>query len=276
MHKKKRLIAFLLASLLITPILVGAAPLSKKQKTIGISDDAKQKTTISEQASVNISMINVFDDLITTNQYWQSFTKQNIYTEGWTTARVNVREKPSKKSKILDTFVYNTKVMKIPENDKWFKIQYKDGIGYISSKYVSETENEPYVSPYADLIDSLTDYEKYLILQITYCEAGNQKIKGQRAVIEVILNRVMYEGNTFPDDVEGVLSQPNHFSTWPLRNREDKQHNEEQEKALQLVHDEEPILTKDYITFSRGQFSWADNYIQIGDHWFGTFKKEYK
>ena len=48
-------------------------------------------------------------------------------------------------------------------------------------------------------------------------------------------------------------------------------YNEEQKKALQLVYEEEPILTLDYLMFSRGKFSWGRNYIKIGDHWFGTF-----
>lgn len=46
-------------------------------------------------------------------------------------------------------------------------------------------------SIYADKIDELEDYEKVLICQITFREAGNQSIEGKRAVIEVILNRVM-------------------------------------------------------------------------------------
>ena len=123
------------------------------------------------------------------------------------------------------------------------------------------------LSPYYDLIESLTDDEKYLIYQITFLEAGNQSIDGQRAVIEVILNRVL--SDKYPDTVEGVLSQSGQFTTLICRNC--KSHNEEQEDALELVYTEAPVLTLDYLMFSRGKFSWGKNYIKIGNHWFGTF-----
>ena len=92
-------------------------------------------------------------------------------------------------------------------------------------------------------------------------------MEGQRAVVEVILNRVL--SDKYPNTVERVLSQSGQFVTWAYRNS--KSHNEEQEEALQLVYEEEPILTLDYLMFSRGKFSWGRNYIKIGDHWFGTF-----
>ena len=133
-------------------------------------------------------------------------------------------------------------------------------------KYISYEENES-LNPYRDLIDNLTDDEKYLIYQITFLEAGNQSMEGQRAVIEVILNRVL--SDKYPNTVTEVLSQSGQFVTWNFRNS--KLHNEEQEEALQLVYDELPILTLDYLMFSRGKFSWGRNYIKIEDHWFGTF-----
>ena len=151
-------------------------------------------------------------------------------------------------------------------NEEWVKIKYEDDFAYLSNKYISDTECAP-PNPYADLIDTLTDDEKYLIYQITFLEAGNQSMEGQRAVVEVILNRVL--SDRYPNTVERVLSQSGQFVTWSYRNS--KSHNEEQEEALQLVYEEEPILTLDYLMFSMGKFSWGRNYIKIGDHWFGTF-----
>ena len=123
-------------------------------------------------------------------------------------------------------------------------------------------------NPYTEIIKGLTEDEKYLIYQITYLEAGNQSLEGQRAVIEVILNRLLSE--QYPDTIYDVLSQPGQFVTW--KNRNLKSHNEEQVAALQLVAEEEPLLDSTYITFSRGKFTWASDYIQIGDHWFGSVK----
>lgn len=149
------------------------------------------------------------------------------------------------------------------------------GEGYTEEEPVEIKNNEvedintdsEILSPYYDLIESLTDDEKYLIYQITFLEAGNQSIDGQRAVIEVILNRVL--SDKYPDTVEGVLSQSGQFTTWSCRNC--KSHNKEQEDALELVYTKAPMLTLDYLMFSRGKFSWGKNYIKLGDHWFGTF-----
>ena len=123
-------------------------------------------------------------------------------------------------------------------------------------------------NPYTEIIKGLTEDEKHLIYQITYLEAGNQSLEGQRAVIEVILNRLLSE--QYPDTIYDVLSQPGQFATW--KNRNLKSHNEEQVAALQLVAEEEPLLDSTYITFSRGKFTWASDYIKIGDHWFGSVK----
>lgn len=191
---------------------------------------------------------------------------EEIFCNGWTSARVNVRTEPNTDSEILTTFKYNTVIEYTNVNEEWVKIKYEDDFAYLNNKYISDTECAP-LSPYVDLIDTLTDDEKYLIYQITFLEAGNQSMEGQRAVVEVILNRVL--SDEYPDTVEGVLSQSGQFTTWPYRNS--KSHNEEQKEALQLVYEEEPVLTLDYLMFSRGKFSWGRNYIKIGDHWFGTF-----
>ena len=151
-------------------------------------------------------------------------------------------------------------------NTSIYFFKYEDDFAYLSNKYISDTECTP-LNPYADLIDTLTDDEKYLIYQITFLEAGNQSMEGQRAVVEVILNRVL--SDKYPNTIKEVLSQSGQFVTWSYRNS--KSHNEEQEEALQLVYKEEPILTLNYLMFSRGKFSWGRNYIKIGDHWFGTF-----
>ena len=191
---------------------------------------------------------------------------EEIFCNGWTNAKVNVRTEPNTDSEILTTFKYNTVIEYTNVNEEWVKIKYEDDFAYLNNKYISDTECAP-LSPYVDLIDTLTDDEKYLIYQITFLEAGNQSMEGQRAVVEVILNRVL--SDEYPDTVEGVLSQSGQFTTWPYCNS--KSHNEEQEEALQLVYEEEPVLTLDYLMFSRGKFSWGRNYIKIGDHWFGTF-----
>lgn len=184
----------------------------------------------------------------------------------WTSSSVHVRDLPSIDSSILATLERNTPVARLTEIDGWTKISYNNGFAYINSEYLSETE-VPAASRYYDLINSLTENEKYLIYQITYAEAGNQKMVGQRAVIEVILNRVM--SSRYPNTVEGVLSQKGQFATWKLRNK--VKHNQEQITALSLVATEEPVLSADYLMFATKKNKWGKNYVKIQDHWFGTF-----
>jgi len=142
---------------------------------------------------------------------------------------------------------------------------------YIEEEVIIEEEtilNE--VNPYIELIDSLTEYEKELLYKITFAEAGNQEAEGQRAVIEVILNRVL--SDNFPNTVEGVLSQPHQFSTWSKRNKIKKENQDMIVEILELVYVEEPILPSiEYVFFDgKKHTKYATNYIKIQDHWFGT------
>lgn len=123
-------------------------------------------------------------------------------------------------------------------------------------------------SRYAETIDGLTEYEKDLICRIAFREAGNQCEEGQRAVMEVILNRV--ESDVWPDTVEGVLSQPHQFSTWSGRNRVSEEHIEDMEEILDKVYTEEPVLSDNYVYFNSLSNPQMNNRIKIQDHWFGT------
>lgn len=191
------------------------------------------------------------------------------YTKAWVSGDyVRVRTKPSKKAKILTVYKFNTRVYRKKLKNGWSKIFYGNGYAYMHSDYLKDKKNKPKpINRFQNLIDGLSDYEKYLIYQITYLESGNQSEEGQRAVIEVILNRVLT--NRYPNTVEGVLSQEGQFVTWAYKNSANP--NNQQIKALQMVRDNEPILNSDYLMFSTHQFSWGRNYIQIGAHWFGTF-----
>lgn len=136
---------------------------------------------------------------------------------------------------------------------------------------VKETKKQS-KSPYASTIESLTDEEKELICRITWREAGNQGEKGQRAVMEVILNRI--ESDVFPDTTYEVLSQTGQFSTWAGRSKVTAEQVEEMQNILNIVYQEEDtILTKEYIYFDGIQHSYGHNYVRIKGHWFGTREK---
>lgn len=62
----------------------------------------------------------------------------------------------------------------------------------------------------ADTID-ITYQEAQELLQIAWCEAGNQGISGQLYVMSVVLNRVA--DPAWPDTIHDVIYQPHQFST---------------------------------------------------------------
>lgn len=123
-------------------------------------------------------------------------------------------------------------------------------------------------SIYADTIDDLTDNEKELIARITFREAGNQSEEGQRAVVEVILNRLNSE--KWPNTVEGVLSQNRQFSTWAGRNRVSEENVDNMLYIIDKVSTEDPVLTEDYVYFNSLKNPTMRDRIKIQDHWFGT------
>ena len=123
-------------------------------------------------------------------------------------------------------------------------------------------------SIYADTIDNLTEEEKTMIAQITFREAGNQSEEGQRAVVEVILNRLNSE--RWPNTVEGVLSQNRQFSTWRGRNKVSEENVNNMLYIIDKVSTEEPVLAKDYVYFNSLKNPTMNNRIKIQDHWFGT------
>lgn len=196
----------------------------------------------------------------------QGVSAKETFSDGWTTTSVHVRKEPNTDSEILDTYKFNKWVSKTRVNKDWYKIKYKEGYAYINAEYITSEKIE-IVNPYTELIEGLSEDEKHTIYQITFLESGNQSMEGQRAVIEVILNRVL--SDKYPNDVISVLSQSGQFTTWGYK--DSASYNQDQIDALDAVRDEDPVLTVDYLMFSTGKFSYGRNYIQIGAHWFGTF-----
>lgn len=263
-QRKKKLLALLvlvfIAGTTVPTFVFAKVP----NKITEISEVAEQKSVIDEQTVIIPTVVTPLSPTISARV--EKIANELEYNDGWVNTAVNVRAKPNLNSEIYEVYKYNTRVSYISENEDWVRIKYNGSFAYIKAEFVSQEKNQS-LSPYTELIDSLSDDEKYLIYQITYLEAGNQSIEGQRAVIEVILNRVL--SKEFPDTVYEVLSQPGQFATWEYADWGN--YNEEQLEALILVYEEEPILNLDYLMFSTGKFSWAANHVQIGDHWFATF-----
>lgn len=138
-----------------------------------------------------------------------------------------------------------------------------------------ESESESVVTiapnPYQMIIDNLTPEDEAVLKRIVWAEANNQSITGQRAVYEVIFNR-MLSNNDWGQagGVIGVLSKRGQFATWKSRNK--VKSNADQDEALRLVYSEPPVLpSTKYVFFDRRGRNGRDK-IKIEDHYFGAEK----
>lgn len=124
--------------------------------------------------------------------------------------------------------------------------------------------NEDPIPVYAGI--TLTEYEGDLLERILWAEANNQSFEGQKAVIEVIFNRLRSE--EWPDTIEGVLSQKGQFATWKNRNKVTP--TEVQSDVISDVLRETETVLPDttYVYFdTKGRNGKA--HIRIGGHVFG-------
>lgn len=99
-------------------------------------------------------------------------------------------------------------------------------------------------------------------------EAGNQELEGKRLVVDVILNRV--DDPNFPDSIEGVISQPFHFSSyWDGGMDRVIEPSEETFKAVQMELEERGWPGVMYFT-AEAWPEYGTPWKQVGDHYFNT------
>lgn len=115
----------------------------------------------------------------------------------------------------------------------------------------------------------LTEEDAYLLERILWAEANNQCFEGQKAVIEVIFNRVL--SPNWPDTIYGVLSQKGQFATWKSRNKVTP--TEVQSDVIsEVLRETKTVLPSlDYVYFDRKGVNGRDH-IRIEDHAFGRGK----
>ena len=136
---------------------------------------------------------------------------------------------------------------------------------------ISQNEEETIETKniYTEVIDNLSDYDKELICRVLYREAGGEEEDGQRAVVEVILNRLLSE--KYPNTIEEVLSQENQFSTWIYRAGVSEENIANSALIIEKVYNEEnSILNEEYVYFNSLEDPIMNNRRKIGNHWFGT------
>lgn len=116
---------------------------------------------------------------------------------------------------------------------------------------------------YQDIAESITEEEIELLASVVRAEAGNQSFTGQKAVAEVVLNRV--QSDKFPDSVQSVIYQEGQFSTAAYLDKYPP--TEIQYHVVETVLKEsEPVIPEDVMFFAT--YPFREVYEQIGDHYF--------
>lgn len=113
----------------------------------------------------------------------------------------------------------------------------------------------------------ISEKEFDLIASCVEAEAGNQDQTGKRLVVDVILNRV--DSDRFPDDIESVISQKYHFSTfW---NGEMDKIKSPSKETIEAIDAELEAITDEKILFftSGGYNKYCTPAYQYGAHYFG-------
>lgn len=116
---------------------------------------------------------------------------------------------------------------------------------------------------------TMTDDEAQLLRSILALEAdyGTEGHDGQKAVVEVIFNRVL--SPRWPDTVADVIYQRGQFATVKYLKRPYNRPGEHEDDAISAVlRETETVLpSTDYVYFSRGK-SNGKAFVKINHHWF--------
>lgn len=127
---------------------------------------------------------------------------------------------------------------------------------------VEEEEEAPLkTNRYSEL--EITEEDRELLARIVYLEARGQSFSGQRAVAEVVLNRVL--DSRFPDTVYEVLYAPGQFT--PAKSIASTTPTETQYEVVDCVIDETPITTENTVYFATSALT-KNVFAKIGDHYF--------
>ena len=94
---------------------------------------------------------------------------------GYLTSNINVRSEPSTDSEILEVYPFNQKIQYQKYNDEWVEIQYKSGIAYIFSEYISD-EQLDYIEYIAPITSGFKSYMPYT----TITSKSSQQYKLQK------------------------------------------------------------------------------------------------
>lgn len=142
-----------------------------------------------------------------------------------------------------------------------------------TTEQIEPTEPELTENLYDCVAMNMTSEEFRILEQIVALEAQDEPYEGQKAVVEVILNRVL--SPEFPDSVYGVLSQKNQFTSWKYLDNPYNTPGQSEKNAIDEVirkGNKNTVLPEDYVFFSTEKVNGTD-FIKIGNHQFSRAKK---
>ena len=141
-----------------------------------------------------------------------------------------------------------------------------------ASKDFDPTISDEITSYYAEIAETISEYEREIVARLVYLEARNQSFLGQKAVVEVVFNRVI--SSEFPNTIEDVIYQENQFS--PAKWIDSTTPTQEQYDVVDEVLSEiYPVLNSGVVFFSTEQYN-DYLYEKIGDHYFCYSKLNYE
>ena len=161
---KKRLVQTLLFSTIVCLSTFHSSPVLGEDYHIQ-TDVAVQEETTNLIAGITKVMI----------EYTHELSVDNEEYTGYLTSNMNVRSEPSTDSEILEVYPFNQKIQYQKYNDEWVEIQYKSGIAYIFSEYISDGQLD-----YIEYIVPITSGFKSYMPYTTITSKSSQQYKLQK------------------------------------------------------------------------------------------------
>ena len=182
---KKRLVQALLLSAMMVSLSVSSVVPEKGHDEIIKTDVAAQEETTNLTAGITKVMMEHTHELSVDSEE---------YT-GYLTSNINVRSEPSTDSEILEVYPFNQKIQYQKYNDEWVEIQYKSGIAYICSEYISDEQLDyiEYIAPTTSGFKSYMSYTaitsksspQYKLQQSTYTGVYGIRQYGNRYCVAI-------------------------------------------------------------------------------------------
>ena len=116
---------------------------------------------------------------------------------------------------------------------------------------------------------TMSDAERAIVALTVYHEARGEGVDGMKAVLEVILNRVLSE--RWPNTATDVINAPGQFAVASYLKTANINEPDKLAQAFNLVDEvlasTDYILPDDYVYFATSKVNGKD-FIQIGNHYF--------